>query len=183
MKYGLIGAVLASAAALAISAGCEMNKKEDSSMKESTMKSDRMVAKGDIIEVATGPGMSQVTTLVTAVKAAGLVDTLKGSGPFTVFAPTNAAFDKLPAGTVDDLLKPENKEKLKAILLYHVVPGKVSAKEAMTMSTAKSVSGKTLTIKTVADHVMVNDANVIKTDIPATNGTIHWIDTVLMPPM
>jgi uncharacterized surface protein with fasciclin (FAS1) repeats len=162
--------------------GCNMNKNDDMPSK-SGMTSDGMMARGDIIDVATGPGMQQVTTLVTAVKAAGLVDTLKGPGPFTVFAPTNAAFAKLPPGTVDDLLKPENKEKLKSILLYHVVPGNVSSKQVMAMSTGKSVSGKTLNIKTMGDTVMVNDAKVIKADIPATNGTIHWIDTVLMPPM
>ena len=188
MKYGLLGTVLLSASIAAVSAGCKMDKSDgmksdDMSMKKDSMKSDGMMAKGDIIDVATGPGMTEVTTLVAAVKAAGLVETLKGPGPFTVFAPTNAAFAKLPPGTVDDLLKPENKEKLKAILLYHVVSGKVSAKQVMAMTSGKSVSGKTLKIETMGDHVMVNDAKVIKTDIPATNGTIHWIDTVLMPPM
>ena len=184
MKNGTLACLLASAAVFAGAVGCEMDKKDDMSMKKDDMSmKDGMMAKGDIVDVATGPGMTEVSTLVAAVKAAGLVDTLKGPGPFTVFAPTNAAFAKLPPGTVDDLLKPENKEKLKAILLYHVVSGKVSAKEVMAMSTGKSVSGQTLKIMTMGDHVMVNDAKVIKTDIPATNGTIHWIDTVLMPPM
>lgn len=164
-----------------------MQEQGDMSMKQSSMqedmKSDRTIAQGDIIDVATGPGMQEVTTLVTAVQAAGLVDTLKGPGPFTVFAPTNAAFAKLPPGTVENLLKPENKEMLKAVLLYHVVPGSVSAKQVMAMSTGTSVSDKTLNIKTMSNTVMVNDAKVIKTDVPASNGTIHWIDTVLMPPM
>ncbi len=139
----------------------------------------------DIIETATGPGMAQVTTLVTAVKAAGLVDTLKGPGPFTVFAPTNAAFAKLPPGTVEDLLKPENKEKLVKILTYHVVSGDNDAKAVMGMTSAKSVEGDTINISTKDGKVMLgNDkamATVIKPDIKCTNGTIHWIDTVLMP--
>ena len=136
---------------------------------------------GNIIQVATGPGMEQVTTLVAAVKAAGLVDALEGPGPFTVFAPTNAAFAKLPPGTVDDLLKPENKEKLKAILLYHVHKGdSIKAKDCKTMSL--DTLGGTVAVKVDGDSVMINDAKVIKADVPASNGTIHWIDTVLMPP-
>jgi uncharacterized surface protein with fasciclin (FAS1) repeats len=137
----------------------------------------------DIIGVATGPGMEQVTTLVTAVKAAGLVDTLKGKGPFTVFAPTNAAFAKLPPGTLDMLLKPENKEKLKEILLYHVHVGdSILAKDCKTMSLS-TAEGKPLAVKVEGDKVMINNAKVIKADVHASNGTIHWIDTVLMPPM
>ncbi len=139
----------------------------------------------DIIQTATGPGMEKVTTLVAAVKAAGLVDTLKGPGPFTVFAPTNEAFAKLPAGTVDDLLKPENKDKLIKILTFHVVSGDNDAKAVMGMTSAKTVEGDTLTISTKDGKVMLgNDkamATVIKPDIKCTNGTIHWIDTVLMP--
>lgn len=139
-------------------------------------------ATGDIIDVATGPAMQEVTTLVTAVKAAGLVDTLKGKGPFTVFAPTNAAFAKLPAGTVEDLLKPENKEKLKAILLYHVHPGDaIMAKDVKTMSLS-TANGKPLAVTASGGNVMVNNAKVIKTDVPASNGVIHWIDTVILPP-
>ena len=140
-------------------------------------------AAGNIIQVATGPGMEQVTTLVKAVKAAGLVDTLEGPGPFTVFAPTNAAFEKLPAGTLDMLLKPENKEKLKAILLYHVHAGdSIMAKDCKTMELS-TAEGKPVHVKVDGDTVMVNDAKVIKADVHASNGTIHWIDTVLMPPM
>jgi len=144
-----------------------------------------MPAKSDknIIEVATGSGMEKVTTLVTAVKAAGLVDTLEGPGPFTVFAPTNEAFAKLPPGTLDMLLKPENKEKLRAILLYHVHPGAaITAKECKTMDLSTADEGKVLHVKVDGDTVMINDAKVIKADIPASNGEIHWIDTVLMPP-
>jgi uncharacterized surface protein with fasciclin (FAS1) repeats len=149
-----------------------MKKMDDSSMK----------MPGDIIDVATGPGMQKVTTLVTAVKAADLVETLKGKGPFTVFAPTNDAFDKLPAGALDDLLKPENKEKLKSVLLYHVHVGDaIKAADVKTMSLS-TVNGKPLTVK-VDDKggVWVNNAKVIKTDVPASNGVIHWIDAVVMP--
>ncbi len=141
-----------------------------------------MMEKKDIIDTATGPGMTQVTTVVTAIKAAGLVDTLKGPGPFTVFAPTNDAFAKLPKGTVDDLLKPENKEKLTQILTYHVHSGdaiKAADVKSMNLST---VNGKPLMVKTGDDgSVWINDAKVVKTDVICTNGVIHWIDTVLMP--
>ncbi|HVX84842.1 MAG TPA: fasciclin domain-containing protein [Phycisphaerae bacterium] len=144
-----------------------------------------MDAPKNIIETATGPGMADVTTLVTAVKAAGLVDTLEGKGPFTVFAPTNAAFDKLPKATLEMLLKPENKDKLVKILTYHVVAGDDDAKALMGMSSVKTVEGDELKITTKDGKVMVgNDktmATVIKPDIKCTNGTIHWIDTVLMP--
>ena len=132
----------------------------------------------DIVDTAVAGGF---TTLVAAVKAAGLVDTLKGAGPFTVFAPTDAAFAKLPAGTVESLLKPENKAKLQAILTYHVVSGKVMAKDVMKMDSAKTVEGENLSIKTANGGVMVNDAHVTKADIATSNGVIHVIDTVLLP--
>jgi uncharacterized surface protein with fasciclin (FAS1) repeats len=142
---------------------------------------EKMAPKGDIIDVATGPNMEQVTTVVAAIKAADLVDTLKGKGPFTVFAPTNAAFEKLPKGTVEELLKPENKEKLKGILLYHVHAGSaVMAKDVKTMSLT-TAAGKDLAVKAGADGVTINNAKVIKTDVTASNGVIHWVDTVLMP--
>jgi uncharacterized surface protein with fasciclin (FAS1) repeats len=134
----------------------------------------------DIVDTAVAAGL--FNTLVKAVQAADLVDTLKGAGPFTVFAPTDAAFAKLPAGTLDDLLKPENKEKLKAILLYHVVAGEVTAKQVVKLHSAKTVGGQELRIKTVGGKVMVNDAFVIKPDVMATNGVIHVIDAVLLPP-
>ena len=133
---------------------------------------------GTIVDVAAGnPDFS---TLVTAVKAAGLVDTLSGKGPFTVFAPTNAAFAKLPAGTVESLLKPENKDKLAAILTYHVVSGKVLAADVVKLKSADTVIGKAVTINT-AKGVKVNNANVTATDVKASNGVIHVIDTVLLP--
>ena len=124
----------------------------------------------------------QFKTLAAALGAADLVDTLKGSGPFTVFAPTDEAFAKLPAGTVENLLKPENKDQLVAILTYHVVPGKVMAADVIKLKEAKTVNGKMLDIETKGDAVMVNDAKVTATDIGASNGVIHVIDTVILPP-
>ena len=133
----------------------------------------------DIVDTAVAAG--SFNTLAKALQAADLIDTLKGAGPFTVFAPTDEAFAKLPAGTLDDLLKPENKEKLKAILTYHVVPGKVMAAQAMKLKSAKTVNGKDVTIKTEGGKVLINDATVTKADITASNGVIHVIDTVLLP--
>jgi len=131
-----------------------------------------------IVDVAAGnPDFS---TLVTAVKAAGLVETLSGTGPFTVFAPTNAAFAKLPAGTVENLLKPENKEQLVAVLTYHVVAGKVLAADVVKLSTANTVNGKAVTID-ASNGVKVNNATVTATDIAASNGVIHVLDTVILP--
>jgi len=135
-------------------------------------------ASKDIVAVASGAG--NFTTLVTAIKAAGLVETLQGPGPFTVFAPTDAAFAKLPPGTLDDLLKPENKAKLAGILTFHVVPGKVMAADVKTMM-AKTANGQELDIKATDGAVTVNNAKVTKTDIAAKNGVIHVIDTVLLP--
>ena len=136
-------------------------------------------AKKDIVDTAVAAGSFQ--TLATALQAAGLVDTLKGTGPYTVFAPTDEAFGKLPAGTVETLLKPENKEKLKAILLYHVVAGDVAAKQVMKMSSAKTVEGQSVAISTSNGTVMVNNAKVVTADVLASNGVIHVIDTVLLP--
>jgi uncharacterized surface protein with fasciclin (FAS1) repeats len=133
----------------------------------------------DIVDTAVSAGSFK--TLVAAVKAAGLVDTLKGSGPFTVFAPTDEAFAKLPAGTVENLLKPENKEKLTALLTYHVVPAKAMAKDVAGMTSAKTVNGKELKLKADGGKVMVDKATVTKADIEASNGVIHVVDTVLMP--
>jgi uncharacterized surface protein with fasciclin (FAS1) repeats len=121
------------------------------------------------------------STLVAAVKAAGLVETLSGDGPFTVFAPTNAAFEKLPEGTVANLLKPENKEKLTAVLTYHVVPGKVMAADVVKLSKAKTVQGSEVNIKVKDGSVMVDNAKVVKTDVVAKNGVIHVIDAVILP--
>ena len=133
----------------------------------------------DIVDTAVAAG--SFNTLATALKAADLVETLKGKGPFTVFAPTDEAFGKLPPGTLDDLLKPENKTKLKGILTYHVVPQKVMAKDVVKMKSAKTVNGQELAISVKDGTVMVNNAKVTKTDIMCTNGVIHVIDTVVLP--
>lgn len=139
----------------------------------------KMAAKADIVDTAVSAG--KFSTLVAAVKAAGLVETLKGAGPFTVFAPNDAAFGKLPLNAVQDLLKPENKEKLTSILTYHVVAGKVMAADVVKLTEAKTVNGKTVTIKVSDDGVMLDSAKVIKTDIECGNGVIHVIDSVIMP--
>jgi transforming growth factor-beta-induced protein len=134
----------------------------------------------DIVDTAVGAG--DFKTLVAAVTAAGLVDTLKGPGPFTVFAPNDAAFAKLPAGTIDNLLKPENKQQLIDILTYHVVPGAVKAADVVTLTSAKTVNGAEVKIAVSGGNVKVNDSNVIATDVIASNGVIHVIDAVLLPP-
>jgi uncharacterized surface protein with fasciclin (FAS1) repeats len=133
----------------------------------------------DIVDTAVGAGSFK--TLAAALQAAGLVETLKGNGPFTVFAPTDEAFAKLPAGTVETLLKPENRDKLKAILTYHVVAGKVTAAQVMKLNSAKTVEGSDVKIATSGGKVKVDGANVIKADVMASNGVIHVIDTVIMP--
>ena len=135
--------------------------------------------KKDIVDTAIAAG--SFTTLAQALTAAGLVPTLKGAGPFTVFAPTDAAFAKLPAGTLTDLLKPENKEKLKGILTYHVVAGTVLAKDVVNLKTAKTVNGQELKITVKDGTVMVDNAKVTTTDIMCSNGVIHVIDAVMLP--
>ena len=133
----------------------------------------------NIVETAIAAGT--FSTLVTALQAADLVNTLKGPGPFTVFAPTDDAFKKLPAGTVESLLKPENKDKLRAILTYHVVSGDVTGAQAIRLSSAKTLNGGELRISTHDGTLMVNDAKVVKADIVASNGVIHVVDTVILP--
>jgi len=132
----------------------------------------------DIVDTAVGAG--QFKTLVTAVKAAGLVETLKGKGPFTVFAPTDEAFAKIPKEKLEALLK--DKDALSAVLTYHVVPGKVMAADVVKLDTAKTVQGKSITITNKDGKVMINDATVVKTDIVCENGVIHIIDAVILPP-
>ena len=136
-------------------------------------------ANKDIVDTAVAAG--SFTTLAKALQAADLVDTLKGTGPFTVFAPTDAAFAKLPPGTLDDLLKPANKAKLRRILTYHVVPGRVTAADVVKLTSAKAVSGDTVAIKATGGSVMVGGSQVVKTDIDASNGVIHVIDSVILP--
>ena len=170
------------AAALALSLGttapafAQMKEKE----KTVTVGGAPMYPSKNIVQNAVNS--KDHTTLVAAVKAAGLVDTLQSPGPFTVFAPTNEAFAKLPAGTVDTLLKPENKKTLTNVLTYHVVPGRVMAADVVKINSAKAVSGDSLHIKATGGNVMVDKARVTKTDIIASNGVIHVIDSVLLPP-
>ena len=133
----------------------------------------------DVVDVAMGS--ADHTTLVAAVKAAGLVETLKGAGPFTIFAPTNAAFDALPAGTVDGLLKPEKKADLTKILTYHVVSGAVKAADLKDGQKVKTLQGEELTVSIKDGKVMINGANVTAADLTGTNCVIHVVDAVLMP--
>jgi len=135
----------------------------------------------DIVDTAVAAG--SFSTLVAAVQAAGLVETLKGEGPFTVFAPTDEAFAKLPAGTLEELLKPENKAKLQAILTYHVVAGRVLASDVVGMKSASTVQGQQLSITVADGKVKIDDATVVSTDIMTSNGVIHVIDTVVLPDM
>ena len=164
MKFEFGKLALATAAAVGIAFGATVARAADK----------------DIVDTAVAAG--QFNTLAAALTAAGLVETLKGEGPFTVFAPTDAAFAALPAGTVDALLKPENKDKLTAVLTYHVVPGKVMAADVVKATDAKTVNGATIAIKVDGDTVMINDAKVTNADVEASNGVIHVIDKVLLPP-
>jgi transforming growth factor-beta-induced protein len=154
--------------------------KEPSNTANTTAAPASGAAKSDIVDTAVGAG--QFGTLVAAVKAADLVDTLKGPGPFTVFAPTDEAFKKLPAGTVESLLKPENKAKLQAVLKYHVVSGKVMAADAVKLTSAKTVQGAEAKITVNGSSVKIDNANIVKTDIGCSNGVIHVIDAVILPP-
>jgi uncharacterized surface protein with fasciclin (FAS1) repeats len=160
LKTAIVAVMLMTPAALATAGGHAMKSK-------------------DIVDTAVGAGSFK--TLVAAVKAAGLVDTLKGKGPFTVFAPTDAAFAKLPKGTVAGLLKPENKAKLVSILTYHVVSGKIAAKDIAGKKTSvKTVQGGKIAVNATSG-VMINDAKVVKADIMTSNGVIHVIDKVILP--
>lgn len=157
---------------------CSNNNQHSGSMEKSNSYHHNEMKK-DIVDVAVENG--SFTTLVAAVKAAGLVDTLKGDGPFTVFAPTDEAFAKLPSGTVATLLKPENRDQLVAILTYHVVPGKVMASDVVNLSEATTVQGQDISISVNDGSVMVNNAKVLATDVEASNGVIHVIDSVILP--
>jgi uncharacterized surface protein with fasciclin (FAS1) repeats len=163
------GLALAATAAFALPANAQMASHAGHSIPSND----------DIVDVAVANG--SFTTLVAAVKAAGLVETLKGEGPFTVFAPTDEAFAALPAGTVESLLRPENRDKLTAILTYHVVPGKVMASDVVKLSSAKTVEGSEVGIEVEDGSVYVDGAKVIKADVPASNGVIHVIDEVILP--
>ena len=140
-----------------------------------------MISKASAADLVDTAAAGRFNTLGAAVKAAGLVETLKGPGPFPVFAPTDEAFAKLPPGTLENLLKPENKDRLQKILAYHVVAGQVTAKDVEKLQSAKTLEGGSLTVRAGDGGVMVNNASVTKTDIAASNGVIHVIDTVLLP--
>ena len=189
-RIALLSAAAFSALALTaavvapVSAQDKMMKSEMSGEKTVMVGGAPMYPSKNIVENAAKS--KDHTTLVTAVKAAGLVDTLEGKGPFTVFAPTNAAFGKLPAGTVDNLVKPENKKTLTKILTYHVVPGKLEASDLTDGKKLKTVEGEELTVKKSGDSVMIVDAKggsatVTIPNVNQSNGVIHVVDTVLMP--
>ena len=145
------------------------------------MSMDRPAPADDIVAVAAGAG--SFTTLLAAADAADLVDALKSEGPLTVFAPTDEAFAALPAGTVETLLKPENKDKLQAVLLYHVVEGEVTSDQVVKLTSAKSLQGDMIDIRVKDGKVYVDQAQVIQADVQASNGVIHVIDAVILPPM
>ncbi|MBD3676561.1 MAG: fasciclin domain-containing protein [Planctomycetaceae bacterium] len=168
----------AMALTLAVSLAAYAGSCKDSAKTTATQK---VAAKKPADIVDTAASVDDFSTLVAAVKAAGLVETLKGDGLFTVFAPTNEAFAKLPEGTLESLLKPENKKKLVSILTYHVVPGKVMAKDVVGLSSAKTVQGSTIDIAVKDGTVMIDNAKVVKTDIETSNGVIHVIDSVILP--
>lgn len=178
-----LAAAVASPAMACDTCGCKDKKSGEAGAAACTCGEGKCAAcdakKKDIVDVAAGN--DQFSTLVAAVKAAGLVDALKGDGPLTVFAPTNDAFAKLPAGTVESLLEPGNKDQLVKILTYHVVAGKVTAEQVVELDSAETLQGSEVSIAVEDGTVKVNDSKVVKTDIMAKNGVIHVIDTVLMP--
>jgi uncharacterized surface protein with fasciclin (FAS1) repeats len=159
--------------------GCGSSS-ESSTAPAASSSSGSEAASADIVDTAVGAG--SFTTLVAAVQAAGLEETLRGAGPFTVFAPTDAAFAALPAGTLDSLLLPENREQLRSILTYHVVSGRVMASEAAAMSSAPTVQGASAPIAPVEGGLTIGGARIVTTDIACSNGVIHVIDAVMMPP-
>ena len=171
-------AILTPLLALALLTGCSKDGQQETTTASNKAAMSEL-AQPNLVTVAATAG--DFNTLVAAVKAAGLVETLEGDGPFTVFAPTDAAFAKLPAGTVESLLLPENKDKLVDILTYHVVPGQVMAADVVKLSSANTVEGQPVSIAADEAGVRVNDAKVIATDVMASNGVIHVIDSVLIP--
>jgi uncharacterized surface protein with fasciclin (FAS1) repeats len=174
MKSGFVRMTAAVFVGMALAAGATVAETPSKSTVQLAAATDK-----NVVETALAAG--QFKTLTAAIDAAGLGETLKGPGPFTVFAPTDAAFAKLPAGTVENLLKPENRDKLAAILTYHVVPGRVTAAEVTQLDEAKTANGQKIDVRASGGTVMVNNAKVITTDIPASNGIIHVIDTVMLP--
>ena len=180
MKAMSVLAILVAAGVTGVASAqeCPLSKGSCSDQKPTLTAASHQVA-DDIVDTAVKAG--KFNTLAAALKAAGLVETLKGAGPFTVFAPTDEAFAKLPKGTLDELLKPENKAKLTAILTYHVVPGSVMAADVTKLSNATTVNGQRVDIKSAGGKVMIDGATVTATDVKTSNGVIHVIDTVIMP--
>ena len=183
-------ALMAVLALGAVAAGCGEDEKSDSkststatasedSMEKDAMEEDAMAAEKNIVETA--QATPDLSTLVAAVTAADLGETLSGDGPFTVFAPTNAAFEALPAGTLDDLLKPENKDKLASILTYHVVASEAMSTDLSDGQKIKTVNGEELTVSIKGDKVMIDGATVAQADIKTSNGVVHVIDAVMLP--
>ncbi len=168
IRFGIVWMVMLALPLAALAGGYGASKDKSGAMSSK-----------DIVDTAISAG--SFNTLVQAVQAADLADTLKGEGPFTVFAPTDDAFAALPAGTLESLLKPENKSKLQSILTYHVVAGKVMASDAARLNAAKTVNGKSFSINRSGDDLTVDDAKVLKADILASNGVIHVIDRVILP--
>ncbi|NNF01907.1 MAG: fasciclin domain-containing protein [Bacteroidia bacterium] len=169
----LITSIIFSVGFTSLSAQCSHSSKTAHHHKYETNKAD-------IVDLAVSDG--QLSTLVAALKAADLTEVLDGQGPFTVFAPTDAAFAALPEGTIDELLKPENKDKLVKILTYHVIPGRVESTDLKDGQTVASVEGSNIMVETNSKVVKINDALVVKADQRATNGVIHFIDRVIIPP-
>ena len=175
-----IATALALTLALSVSAYAGTCKSQAQASKQSHATQNVAAKKpADIVDTAVAAGT--FTTLAAALEAGDLVGTLKADGPYTVFAPTDEAFAKLPDGTVEMLLLPENKDKLVAILTYHVVPGKVTAGEVVTMQSAPTANGSDLAIRVVDESVFINDSRVVATDIKASNGVIHVVDSVILP--
>ena len=183
--YRLLSLSLVLCATSAFSEGCPMQKSCSSNQEvahhenASLVSHEHHATTPDLVDVAVGN--KDFSTLVTLVKTAGLVDALKGEGPFTVFAPTNKAFEKLPKETVEFLLSTEGKKELTKILTYHVVPGRVTSADVVKLSEAKTLQGDHIGIKVVDGNVMINDSKVLAVDVEASNGIIHVIDSVLLP--
>jgi uncharacterized surface protein with fasciclin (FAS1) repeats len=167
---------------LLLTSACGSSMHSSNSMSDGSMSNRRMsnMQGNTIADVAMSTGMHN--TLVSALKSAGLADMLMQSGEYTVFAPTDEAFAKLPPGTLDMLMRPENRDKLRALLQYHVVPGRVDSMHLMKMSTVRTASGQTLNVMKMTDGMMVGNAHIIKSNIMASNGVVYVVDTVLMPP-
>lgn len=178
MRLLTLAALVLTTATLSIAQAGDHPTKTEHPAKAEHPKSEHPNAAGDIVAAASGAG--NLKTFATAIKAAGLVETLQGEGPFTVFAPTDDAFAQLPAAMLENLLKPENKEMLVAILTYHVLPGRVMSADVRTMK-VQAVNGQELGIKVEKGNVMVGKAKVVKTDLAASNGVIHVVDAVLLP--